>query len=221
MCAALGSAFHALYFLQRGMAQRKPGGVTAIVKVCLRRYRDSMHAPFPQAPGAFQLQLQPCDCPPAARITFETASAWRDIALLVESGMLALPGSTRPRRAQDEQRGARIETMSNIVIYEDDGPMRALLKEWLGEAGYRVLAFAEPAGRPAEGADLVIVSVYMPKHAGMQRVRDVQVSHPQASLIAISSQFRSGLSTAGATAQLLGANQVIAKPLARENLLDA
>ena len=46
--------------------------------------------------------------------------------------------------------------MSNIVIYEDDGPMRALLKEWLGDAGYRVLAFAAPAGRPAEGADLVI-----------------------------------------------------------------
>jgi DNA-binding response OmpR family regulator len=111
--------------------------------------------------------------------------------------------------------------MSNIVIYEDDGPMRALLKEWLGEAGYAVRAAAEPVRLPAEDADLVIVSVYMPKHAGMQRVRDVRASHSQAPLIAISSQFRSGLSTAGATAQLLGVDQVIAKPLARENLLDA
>jgi DNA-binding response OmpR family regulator len=111
--------------------------------------------------------------------------------------------------------------MSNIAIYEDDGPMRALLQEWLGEAGYRVRAAAEPAERSAEDADLVIVSVYMPKQAGMQRVRDVRAAHPQTPLIATSSQFRSGLSTAGATAQLLGVDQVIAKPLARENLLDA
>lgn len=99
--------------------------------------------------------------------------------------------------------------------------MRALLTEWLGEAGYRVRAAVEPARPSAEDADLVIVSVYMPKQAGMQRVRDVRATHPQAPLIAISSQFRSGLSTAGATAQLLGVDQVIAKPLARENLLDA
>ena len=111
--------------------------------------------------------------------------------------------------------------MSNIVIYEDDGPMRALLQEWLGEAGYQARTAAEPVGPSAEDANLVIVSVYMPKHAGMQRVRDVRAAHPHAPLIAISSQFRSGLSTAGATAQLLGVDQVIAKPLARESLLDA
>ncbi|HEY8328547.1 MAG TPA: response regulator [Rhodanobacter sp.] len=99
--------------------------------------------------------------------------------------------------------------MSNIVIYEDDGPMRALLKEWLREAGYRVRGAAEPAASPAEDADLMIVSVCMPRHAGMQRVRDVQATHPQAPLIAISSQFRAGLSTAGATAQLLGVDLVI------------
>lgn len=98
--------------------------------------------------------------------------------------------------------------------------MRALLMEWLGEAGYGVRGFAAPAA-PAEDADLVIVSVYVPKQAGTQRVRDVRATHPQAPLIAISSQFRSGLSTAGATAQLLGVDQVIAKPLARDDLLDA
>jgi DNA-binding response OmpR family regulator len=111
--------------------------------------------------------------------------------------------------------------MSNIVIYEDDGPMLALLDEWLREAGYRAQGFAQPARQPTDRVDLVIVSVSMPKQAGMQRVRDVKTTHPQAPLIAISSQFRSGLSTAGATAQLLGVDQVIAKPLAREDLLGA
>ena len=99
--------------------------------------------------------------------------------------------------------------------------MRALLQEWLAEAGFRVRAFAEPQGPFPEAAELVIVSVSMPKDAGMRRVQEVQTRHPQVPLIAISSQFRSGLSTAGATAHLLGVNQVIAKPLARENLLDA
>jgi DNA-binding response OmpR family regulator len=99
--------------------------------------------------------------------------------------------------------------------------MRALLKEWLGEAGYHVRGAVEPAARSAEDTDLVIVSIYMPKHEGIQQLRDVRTTHPQAPLIAISSQFRSGLSTAGATAQLLGVDQVIAKPLARETLLDA
>jgi hypothetical protein len=40
-------------------------------------------------------------------------------------------------------------------------------------------------------------------------------------LIAISGQFRSGLSDAGATARTLGVQQVIAKPLLRRDLLKA
>lgn len=52
--------------------------------------------------------------------------------------------------------------------------MRALLKEWLSEAGYRVLA------TPARGrtADLVIVSVYMPKQAGVELVHEIKRAHP-------------------------------------------
>ena len=38
-------------------------------------------------------------------------------------------------------------------------------------------------------------------------------------MIAISAQFRAGLSTAGTTAQTLGVEQVIAKPLTRDSLL--
>ena len=99
--------------------------------------------------------------------------------------------------------------------------MRALLEEWLSEAGYCVHAAAAhdlQAGRPA---DLVIVSVYMPKDGGAQFVREIQAMHPGAPLIAISGQFRSGLSANGATAQTLGVQQVMAKPLARTDLLGA
>ena len=110
--------------------------------------------------------------------------------------------------------------MSSIVIYEEDDLMRALLEEWLRNAGYRVHGAATIHNAPVqENADLVIVSIYMPKHAGVPLVCETRAAYPGTPLIAISGQFRSGLSTNGATAQTLGVAQVIAKPLSRESLL--
>ena len=99
--------------------------------------------------------------------------------------------------------------------------MRALLEEWLGEAGYRVRAAAPHEMRRGGAEDLVIASVYMPKHAGAQLLREVQAAHPGAPLIVISGQFRSGLSAVGATAQMPGVQRVLAKPLTRRDLLEA
>jgi len=111
--------------------------------------------------------------------------------------------------------------MSAIVIYEDDDLMRALLEEWLSEAGYDVRAAVPREAERTGPADLVIVSISMPKQAGALLVRKIQAAHPGAPLIALSGQFRSGLSAVGATADALGVQQVIAKPLAREDLLEA
>jgi CheY-like chemotaxis protein len=117
--------------------------------------------------------------------------------------------------------------MSNIVIYEGNDLMRALLEEWLSEAGYRVHAVASHDLRNNRleeilaAAELVIVSVSMPKHAGGQLVREIQAMHPGIPLIAISGQFLPGLSANGAIAQALGVQLVIAKPLTRNDLLSA
>jgi two-component system, OmpR family, response regulator len=115
--------------------------------------------------------------------------------------------------------------MSKIVIYEENDLMRSLLEEWLSEAGYIVNAAAshEPSGGPAVGrpADLIIVSVYMPKRAGAQLVRKIQTIHPGTPVIAISGQFFAGLTANGAIAQSLGVQQAIAKPLNRLDLLTA
>jgi DNA-binding NtrC family response regulator len=110
-------------------------------------------------------------------------------------------------------------TPRDIVIYEEDFLTRALLQEWLGEAGYRIrVGDAHHASRDAP-CDLVIVSVYMPKQAGADCVRAIQSAHPGTPVIAISGQFRSGLTAGGATAQALGVRQVVAKPLSRNDLL--
>jgi two-component system OmpR family response regulator len=111
--------------------------------------------------------------------------------------------------------------MSDILIYEENDLMRALLQEWLSGAGYRVRAGPPSRMRDLGRAGLVIVSVYMPKHSGPQVVREIQAAHPGTPLIAISGQFRAGLSTVGATAQTLGVQQVIAKPFTCTDLLVA
>jgi DNA-binding response OmpR family regulator len=111
--------------------------------------------------------------------------------------------------------------MLNIALYEDDFLMRNLLLEWLSEAGYRVRFANQRDGQSDGQADLVIVSIYMPKHAGAQCVREIRAAHPGTPIIAISGQFRAGLCDAGATAQALGVQQVIAKPLIRSDLLES
>jgi CheY-like chemotaxis protein len=111
--------------------------------------------------------------------------------------------------------------MSRIAIYEENDLMRALLKEWLSEAGYRVREGAPGGVRSGGTEDLVIASVYMPKHAGAQLLRELQAAHPGTPLIAISGQFFTGLSAAGTTAQMLGVERVLPKPLSRDDLLKA
>jgi DNA-binding response OmpR family regulator len=111
--------------------------------------------------------------------------------------------------------------MLNIVLYEEDFLMRDLLQEWLTEAGYFV-RIAALRGLQSNGkADLVIASVYMPKHAGAEFVRNISAAHPDTPIIAISGQFRGGLCQAGATAEAFGVQQVIAKPLIRSDLVNS
>ncbi len=112
-----------------------------------------------------------------------------------------------------------MQTMLNVVLYEEDFLMRDLLQEWLTEAGYDVRAAAARDLQSGGQADLVIASVYMPKAAG----RGIHTKHTRRTSrdahIAISGQFRAGLCQAGATAQALGVQQVIAKPLIRSDLV--
>jgi DNA-binding response OmpR family regulator len=109
--------------------------------------------------------------------------------------------------------------MLNIVLYEEDFLMRDLLQEWLTEAGYTVRTANLREPQSDGNADLVIASVYMPKAGGVEFVRNLRATHPGAPIIAISGQFRAGLCQAGATAQALGVQQVIAKPLVRSDLV--
>jgi DNA-binding response OmpR family regulator len=58
------------------------------------------------------------------------------------------------------------------VVHEKNDLMRALLQEWLGDAGSRVRVRANTTRdvRDADAVDLVVVSVYMPKQSGARPV---------------------------------------------------
>jgi DNA-binding response OmpR family regulator len=107
-----------------------------------------------------------------------------------------------------------------IVIYEEDQQTRALLEEWLGDAGYRVHIGNQRHPQADADCDLVIVSIYMPKLGGADCVREVREAHPGTPLLAMSGQFRPGLAANGAAAKRLRVQEVIAKPLMRRELLD-
>jgi len=112
-----------------------------------------------------------------------------------------------------------MDAPGDIVIYEEDSLTRALLQEWLVAAGYRVRCRSLHDARPDAPCRLVIVSVFMPKHTGAECIQNIQAAHPDTPVIAISGQFRAGLAADGATAQVLGVQQVVAKPLCRQDLL--
>ena len=99
--------------------------------------------------------------------------------------------------------------------------MRGLLTEWLTAAGYAVCGRGLRQAPAGEGADLVIVDLYMPRQAGADAVRAVQQTHPGAPVIAISAQFRAGLGGSWRAARALGVSRLIAKPFTREDLLEA
>jgi DNA-binding response OmpR family regulator len=111
--------------------------------------------------------------------------------------------------------------MSTILLYEEDEQLRGLFTEWLERDGYELLAGTTCTSTPHAQPDLVVASVYMPKQAGTRLINEIRVQYPGVPVIAISAQFRADLSSAGATAHSLGVDQVIAKPLTRDVLLDA
>lgn len=110
--------------------------------------------------------------------------------------------------------------MATIALYERDDLMYGLLREWLNSAGHVVRDSTSGQGAIPR-ADLVIMSISMPKGETQLLIRGMQRIHPGAPVIALSSQARLGLSSNGVLARELGVERVMAKPLARKELITA
>ncbi|WP_189690063.1 hypothetical protein [Pseudorhodoferax aquiterrae] len=93
--------------------------------------------------------------------------------------------------------------------------MRQLLLRWLDDAGYRATE-AKAAGLAGQSFDLVLADVAGPRSVAML-VRSVRTAHA-GPLILLSARFGRG---SGATLGLQGVSAALAKPLARDELLQA
>jgi len=107
--------------------------------------------------------------------------------------------------------------MAKVLVVDDDGAMRRLLRRILEAAGHVVVEAED--GRQgvksfhAEAPDLVITDVVMPEQEGIQTIRDIRASGSKIGIIAMSGGGADGGALYLNMAQELGADAVLFKPM--------
>lgn len=107
--------------------------------------------------------------------------------------------------------------MANILIVDDEAPVRNLLSSVLEKEGYTV--FTAETGVEAttiyqsNSIDLVITDLVMPEKGGIDLIMDLKKSDPNLKVIAISGGGGiTGRFDYLPIAKLVGATEIIAKP---------
>jgi len=109
---------------------------------------------------------------------------------------------------------------ARILVADDDAAVRCFLREVLEQGGHEVIEAADgkQALRQArsERVDLVITDLVMPEQEGIETIQALRRDVPDVRVIAISGAFGGQFLK---TAQLLGADAVLSKPVSAELLL--
>src|SRR2546430_4592169 len=104
------------------------------------------------------------------------------------------PSRPRRSRAACGMRWTPSAAMERILVIEDDALLRGAIRIVLESAGYEVLDAADgDAGlrlHREQGADLVVVDLYMPERDGLEVIREVRAEAPQSKIIAMRSEER-------------------------------
>src|SRR5438876_3515214 len=99
------------------------------------------------------------------------------------------PSRPRRSRAACGMRWTPSAAMERILVIEDDALLRGAIRIVLESAGYEVLDAADgDAGlrlHREQGADLVVVDLYMPERDGLEVIREVRAEAPQSKIIAV------------------------------------
>ena len=120
--------------------------------------------------------------------------------------------------------------MARVLVIDDDGDVRALLRLQLETAGHEVRAARDGAEGLALQRDfqseLVITDIFMPEKEGIETIRDLRDEFPLVKIIAISGGARLTASTRafstrelGIVATELGVTAVLQKPFDTAELL--
>jgi two-component system chemotaxis response regulator CheY len=111
-----------------------------------------------------------------------------------------------------------------ILVIDDDALLRSAIRVVLESAGYAVLE--APDGDAGvrlygeQGADLILVDLYMPARDGLEVIRDVRAQAPEAKIIAMSGGSNLKLNLLEAAAAF-GASRTLWKPFVPNELLTA
>jgi CheY-like chemotaxis protein len=106
-----------------------------------------------------------------------------------------------------------------VSLCEPDALFRALLGEWLLSAGCEPVRCE--AGASANGVALVIADVPTPRMNGAASIAALRQRFPGAKVLAISGQFIPGIRGGITAAAELGADAVLAKPVAAKVFITA
>jgi len=103
--------------------------------------------------------------------------------------------------------------------------LRSAVRRILERAGYDVLEAGDGAAglrlHQHEGADLVIVDIFMPEQDGIELIRELRRASPGAKIIAMSGGGRSGKIDLLKDAAVFGAARTLWKPFEMTDLLAA
>ena len=110
--------------------------------------------------------------------------------------------------------------LARILVADDEAGVRGFLRAVLEQGGYEVIEAADgkQALRQARAGDvdLVITDLVMPEQEGIETIQALREEMPGIGIIAISGAFGGQLLK---TAQLLGADAALTKPVSAELLL--
>ena len=115
--------------------------------------------------------------------------------------------------------------MTEILLVEDEQPVRASIRDLLEDAGYSVSEAGDGRqGLEACGAahyDLVITDMLMPRTDGVELIQALKNRHADVPILAISGGGRVPGELCLTLAESLGAVATLAKPFSRDALLAA
>jgi len=107
-----------------------------------------------------------------------------------------------------------------VRLVDADDTWRDLIGQWLSTLGCTLVPEPLNGGAPP-AADLVIVDVPFPRCGGVDLVRQIASQHPATPILALSTNFFSGIECCGPVARALGVDCVLPKPATREALATA
>jgi DNA-binding response OmpR family regulator len=158
----------------------------------------------------------------------ERAPGERDGKHVEQSGRVGATLQSARKIQTGERRlgptAGEVGTVSHILVIDDDGSVRSMLRQTLERAGYEVSEAADGdegidlyRRRPA---DLVIMDIIMPQKSGWTAILELKTEFPDVKIIAISGGGKLGPFSYLMIAKRFGARHIFKKPVRKQELLD-